>query len=82
MLAAIKDANADPFTDLGEGLTFDVAPSAYVPAGTAVTSFSFLVIQGKTARVRVGLALPPADAATSDSGSSDAGVSDPGPVSP
>jgi hypothetical protein len=62
--------------------SFDVAPSQYVPAGTTITSISVLAVQGKTARVRVVLTLPLADAGTPNSSASDAGVPDTGTVSP
>jgi hypothetical protein len=62
--------------------SFDVAPSTYVPAGTTITSFSVLAVEGKTARVRVVVTLPPADASTPDSSASDAGVPDTGTVNP
>jgi hypothetical protein len=62
--------------------SFDVAPPTHVPAGTAITCFSVLAIQGRRARVRVVLTISSADAGTPNSSASDAGVPDTGTVSP
>ncbi|XXX76137.1 hypothetical protein WMF30_51660 [Sorangium sp. So ce134] len=48
--------------------SFEIAPSAYVPAGTTITSYGVSGIEGKTARVRLVLNLPAAVTAPGDAG--------------
>lgn len=57
--------------------SFGIAPSAYVPVGTTITSCGVTAIQGKTARVRLVLTLPPIVAAPADAGAPDASSSGP-----